>query len=204
MSRSHGMSRASAARTSDAVDGPSARRCAKRMKSSRASGQLQPSGTEPAGRSDVGQQRAQQPQAEVAGRDAFVALRVFVDDGVDARLVGAARLAERDFLAGDVLQLDRDVLEHVAEPRAFVLAHAPEESAGLAVRAAVLGQSGQRGGQAIDVRRPEPARRPGFERAEVQLQPDDRKMRVQRRADVNRTIENLHGRATLLRESCRR
>jgi hypothetical protein len=35
------MPRASAAFTSEAVDGPSARRCAKRMKSSRASGQLQ-------------------------------------------------------------------------------------------------------------------------------------------------------------------
>jgi hypothetical protein len=50
LSRSHGMPRASAAFTSEAVDGPSARRCAKRMNSSRASGQLQPSGTAPGGR----------------------------------------------------------------------------------------------------------------------------------------------------------
>ena len=99
----------------------------------------------------LGQQRAQQPQAELAGGDAFVALRVFVDDGVDAGLAGAARLAERDFLARDVLQLDGDVLEHVAEPRALVLAHAPQESAGLAVRAAVLGEAGQRRGQAVDI-----------------------------------------------------
>ena len=92
LSRSHGMSRASAAFTSEAVEGPSARRCAKRMNSSRASGQLQPSGTLSAGRSAVGQQRAEQPQAELAGRDALVALRVLVDDRVHARGAPAPRV----------------------------------------------------------------------------------------------------------------
>ena len=91
----------------------------------------------------VGQQRAQQAQPELARGDAFVTLRVFVDDRVDAGLVGAAGLAERDVFAGDVLQLDRDVLEHVPEPGAFVFAHAPEKAAGLAIRAAVFGQAGQ-------------------------------------------------------------
>src|SRR4030095_7858069 len=114
------------------------------------------------------------------------------DDGVDARLAGAARLAERDCFARYVLQLDREVVAQVTAPSAFVLAHAPQESTGLAVRAPVLGQSGQSGGQAVDVLRAELARRPCFQRAEVELQANDGKMRVQRRADVARTIENLH------------
>jgi hypothetical protein len=61
----------------------------------------------------------------------------------------------------------------------------------------MLGQSGQRGGQAIDVLGAELARRPCFQGAQVELQANDGKMRVQRRADVNRAIENLHGRVTL-------
>ena len=100
----------------------------------------------------VGQQRAQQPQRELAGGDAFLALRVLVDDRVDAGLARAAGLAEGDVFAGDVLQLDRHVLEHVAEPGAFVLAHAAEEAAGLSIRAAVLGQAGQGGGEPVDER----------------------------------------------------
>ena len=60
-------------------------------------------------------------------------------------LPGAARLAEGDFLARHVLQLDRDVLEHMAQPGAFVFAHPAQEAAGLAIGAAVLGQAGQGG-----------------------------------------------------------
>ena len=117
------------------------------------------------GRADtLRQQRAQQAQPELAGRDAFVALRVFVDDRVHARLTGAAGLAEGDFLARDVLQFDRDVLEHVAEPRPLVFAHAPEESAGLAVGAAMLGEPGKRCGERVDECAAEPARGPGLER----------------------------------------
>ena len=74
-----------------------------------------------------------QPQAEFPCRDAFVALRVFVDHAVDAGLVCATRLAEGHVLAGDVLQLDRDVLEHVAEPRAVVFAHTAEKAAGFPI-----------------------------------------------------------------------
>ena len=125
------------------------------MKSSRASGQFQPSGTEPGGRSDSGSNEHSSRSAKLTGGDAFIALRVFVDDGVDTGLARAARLAERDFFTRDVLQLDRHVLEHVAEPGAFIFAHAPEEAAGHAVRAAVLGQAGQGRRESIDVgRRP--------------------------------------------------
>src|SRR3546814_2944537 len=58
-----------------------------------------------------------------------------------------------DRLAGDVLQFDRDVLEHVTEPGALVLAHAPDEAARLAVRAAVVGETGQRRDQSSEERR---------------------------------------------------
>ena len=87
-----------------------------------------------AGRADrFRQQRAQQPQAQLSGGDAFVALLVFVDHGVDAGRTGAAGLAEGDCFARQVLQFDGHVLEHVAEPGAFVLAHAAVETARLFV-----------------------------------------------------------------------
>ncbi len=108
----------------------------------------------------VGQQRAQQAQRQLAGRDAFLALGVFIDDGVEARAIQAARLAEGDVLAGDVLQLERHVLEHVAEPGALVLVHAADETAGLAIGAAVLGEAGQGRDQAVDEALAELAGRP--------------------------------------------
>ncbi len=103
-----------------------------------------------------------------------------------------ARLAEGDVLAGDVLQLDRDVLEHVAEPGALVLVHAADEAAGLAIRAAVLGEAGQGRDQPVDEAFAEPGRRPGLEFAEVEFQPDDRKVRVVRRPDVDGAVEDAH------------
>ena len=96
------------------------------------------------------QQRAEEAQRELARGDAFLALGVFIDDGIEAGLVEAARLAEGDVLARDVLQFERDVLEHVAEPGALVLVHAADETARRLVGAAVLGEAGQRGDQAVD------------------------------------------------------
>src|SRR6202008_3270562 len=72
-----------------------------------------------------------------------------------------------------------------------------------AIRAPVLSESGQSRGQAIYVLRAELASRPRFQRAEVELQANDGKMRVQRRADVDRAIEYLHGRVTLLKKTRR-
>ena len=138
------------------------------------------------------QQRTEQPQAELAGRDAFVALRVFVDDRVNTRLVGTSGLAEGDRLAGDILQLDRHVLEYVAQPGSFVLAHAPEEAARLPIRAAVLGETGQGLGKRVDKCSAEPARGPRLQCSEVQLEADDRKVGVLRRADVDGTVEDAH------------
>jgi hypothetical protein len=71
-------------------------------------------------------------QREFAGGDALLLLRVFVHHRIHARslVADAAGAAEGDVLAGDVLQLDRDMFEHVPEPGAFVLAHAADETAG--------------------------------------------------------------------------
>ena len=97
-----------------------------------------------------GKQRAQEPQSELARGDPLVALGVLVDDHVQAGSAGAARLAEGDALARHVLQLDRDVLEHVAEPGALVLAHAPQETTRFAVGAPVLREARQCLGEGID------------------------------------------------------
>ena len=140
----------------------------------------------------IRQQRAEQAQPEFARGDAFVALLVLVDDRVDARRSGAARLAESDLLAGDVLQLDRHVLEHMTEPGALVLAHAAEEAARLVVGTAVLRETRQCRGQCVDEAGAETCRRPLLEVTEVELEPDDREMGVERRADVNGTIEDAH------------
>ncbi len=149
-----------------------------------------------AGRAQLGrQERGEQSDAEFACLDALVALGVLVDDRVDARPVGAASLAEGDFFAGDVLQFDRDVLEHVAQPGALVLAHAADEAAGFAIGTTVLAQAGQRLGEVLDESVAEPRGRPLLEFAEVELETNDREMRVQRRSDVDRSVENPHRRA---------
>ena len=138
------------------------------------------------------EQRTQEAHRELAGGDAFLALGVFIDDRVEPRLVEAARLAERDVLAGDVLQFERDVLEHMSEPGALVLVHAADEAAGFAVGTAVLGEAGQGRDQAVDEILAEPARGPGLECAEVEFQPDDRKTRVVGRPDVDGAVEDAH------------
>ena len=125
----------------------------------------------PPRRHDVGrpqlrrQQRGQQAQPELAGRNAFVALRVLVDDGVASGGTGAARLAEGHRLTGDILQLDGHVLEHVAEPGAVAFAHAAEEAAGLTIRAAVFGEPRERCGERVDEAAAEPPGGPRLEGA---------------------------------------
>jgi hypothetical protein len=142
----------------------------------------------------VGQQRAQQPQREFAGSYAFVTLRVLIDDRVDARGAGAAGLAEGDVLTCDVLQFDRDVFEHVAEPGAFVFAHAAKKSARLAIRAAVFGEARERSRKSVDERAAEPARGPVLEFTQVEFEPDDGEMCVKRRPDVNGPVQDAHSR----------
>src|SRR5580704_494130 len=67
------------------------------------------------------QQGTQQAQAKLPRRNSFIALRVLVDHRVHPRRPGAACLAEGHLFAGDVLQLDGNVLEYMAEPGAFPL-----------------------------------------------------------------------------------
>ena len=94
------------------------------------------------GRAQLGRQEGmEQLQAELARLQADLRLLVLVDDEVLAGLAGATGLAEGDRRAGDVLQLDRDMLEHVAEPGALALVQPADEAAGLAVGAAVLVQA---------------------------------------------------------------
>ena len=88
------------------------------------------------------QQRAEEPECQLARGDAFLAFCVLVDDGIVPGLVRAPGLAEGHVLASDILQLERHVLEHVAEPGALVFVHAADESAGFLVGAAVLGEPG--------------------------------------------------------------
>ena len=85
------------------------------------------------------------------------------------------------------------MFQHVSQPRAFVLPHAPEESAGLLVGTAVFGKAGQGGRQRVDEPAAEPARGPRLEVPQVELDANDGKMRVQGRSDINRSIDNAHG-----------
>ena len=150
------------------------------------------------GTNRLGQQRAEQVQGEFAGGHALIALRVLVDDAIDARpAIDAAGLAEGDLLAGHVLQLDGDMFQHVAEPGALTLAHAAQEAARLAIGAAVLGEAGQGGAERLDEGFAEAGGGPGLKLAEVELQLDDREVRIERGADVYRAFQYAH-RASLL------
>src|SRR6202011_2511217 len=100
---------------------------------------------------------------------------------------------EGNRFAGDVLQLDRDVLEHVAEPGALTLAHAAEKAARLTVGAAVLGKPGERRGQRIYERGAQSPGGPRLQGTEVQLEANDGEARVERGADIDGTVEDAHG-----------
>jgi hypothetical protein len=68
-----------------------------------------------------------------------------------------------------------------------------QEAARFAVRAAVLRESRQRLAQRGDETGTEAPGRPGLKLTEVELQADDRETGVQRRTDIDRTIEDTHG-----------
>ena len=139
------------------------------------------------------QERVEQLQAELARLQADLRLLVLVDDEVLAGLAGAPGLAEGDRRAGHVLQLDRDMLEHVAEPGALALVQAADEAAGLAVGAAVLMQPGQGLEQRVDEAVAQPLGRPLLERAQVERQPDHREQGVDVGADIDLRVQDLHG-----------
>jgi predicted lipoprotein len=56
----------------------------------------------------------------------------------------------------------------------------------------MLREAGERGSERVDVRIAEAPGGPGLEFAEVEFQPDDRKMRIQRGPDVDGSIQDAH------------
>ena len=77
---------------------------------------------------------------------------------------GAARLADVHLRAGEALQLDRDVLRHVAQPRALL--EPADEAAAAAERAGVVLERGQQADQRL-VEARDPVARPLLELAQV-------------------------------------
>ena len=132
-----------------------------------------------------GQERAQEPQSQLTGGDTLIALRVLVDNAVDPRRASAAGLSECDCFAGNILQLDGDVLEHVPQPSPFVLAHPAQEPTRHRVRAPVFGQPRQGGREGVDEFVAEPTGGPGLKRTKIEFQADDREVRIQRRPHEN-------------------
>ena len=123
LSRIQGIRRSSAARTSDIVLGPerAALREADELVALGGEVEVRRAPRRRAG-ARGGSSECSSASAEPPGLDADVLLLVLVDHVVVAGRAGAAGLAEGHRLAGHVLQLDRDVLEDVAEPGALVLA----------------------------------------------------------------------------------
>ena len=187
------MSRSSAALTSEAVLGPSARRCAERMKESRSSAKFQVLARRVGRPHFVGQQAAQELQRQLAGFEADRPVLVLVDHVVVARLaVDRASAAEGHGRPGHILQFDGDVLHHVAEPGTFVFPQPADEAAGFAIGAAVLVQARQGFEQAGDKGVAQARGRPPLQFAEVEDVPDDRKVGIDVRPDVDVAADDLH------------
>ena len=123
-------------------------------------------------------QRMQQLEGQLARLQADILVLVFVDHGVDAMLAGRPRLAKGDVGAGDILHLNGAVLQHVAHPGSFVLSEPAHETARLAVRAAVLVQTGQGLEQRADKPWPQPTGGPVLEWPEVNRVTDHREQGV--------------------------
>jgi hypothetical protein len=111
---------------------------------------------------------------ELAGLQADGLLAELVDDVVPALLARAAGLAVAGVRAGEVLELEGDVLGDVARPRA--VAEPGEESAAPVERAGVVLERGHEGDEAVHEAR-DRVRRERLEGAEVDQHPDDRRPR---------------------------
>ena len=160
-SRIQGMSRLIASSISAWVEGPNARFSARRIRSSRSTRKSNPV---------LGlDQVVDEPDGELPGLEPNLLLAVVVDDVVLTRAPGAARLPSAGRRAGLALELDRDVLGDVAEPRALL--QTLQQAARLAQRARLVLQPrqhlGQRAVEALDG-----VRRPVLERTEVDEQAD--------------------------------
>jgi len=103
----------------------------------------------------------------------------------------AARLAEGDRRPRQALELDRHVLEDVAEPGSLVLLHPPHEAAVLAVGAAVLGERRQRRQQPL-AEAGKLRRRIALELAEVEAQADHRPAGVGVGTAIDPSLQDFH------------
>ena len=108
---------------------------------------------------------------DLAGLDADCLLAVLVDDVVVAVLAGASRLAVADVGAGEVLELEGDVLGDVAGPGAFL--EPRDEAAAAAEGAGVVLEARQEVDQGVGEAR-DLVGRELLEDAEVDHHPDDR------------------------------
>ena len=134
----------------------------------------------------------QQGERQPARLHAHVFLLVLVDHVVVAARPLRAGLPEGDALAGDVLQLQRHVLQDVAHPGAFALGQPPDEPARLAVGTAMSLEPGQRGNERVGEPRTQLARRPVLQRTEVDVQLDHGEVSVQARPHIDRLIQYPH------------
>ena len=143
-------------------------------------------------RRELGRQEiVDERQREVARGLADALLLVLEDHVVVAGRAFAAGLAEDGVRSGELLQLDGDVLEHVAEPGAAVLGEAAHEAAFGLERALVRAQARQRGEEPVreagDLRA-----RPALELAEIDGEPHHGEVRVQAGAAIDAALEELH------------
>ncbi len=136
-----------------------------------------------------------QAHGQPSGGEAHALLGVREDDVVAPRLAGAARLAAPDLGTGAALQLEGDVLGHVAEPGPFV--QPLDEAAGSPRRAGVLAHLGQQRqqprGEAGDG-----VGRVGLQWAEVDHHPDGRVVAPVVGAAVDPRLEDLQRSVELL------
>ena len=118
-------------------------------------------------------------------------LAVLVDAVVLTRLAGAAGLAMSDVGAGQILELERDVLGDVTRPRA--VAQARDEASTAAERAGVVLERGQQRDQGVTEVRDQVGR-VLFEHAQIDQQTDDRLARPVIRAPQDARLEDAQGR----------
>ena len=176
------MSRAAASSTSAWVDGPKASRSARRMRrSSSASRSKACSGSSGSTR------WLTSADGHPAGLEPDLLLAILVDDVVVALRSGRAGLAVAGLGAGEVLQLEGDVLGDVAEPGP--LAEPADEAAATAQRAGVVVERREHADEGVGEVRDRVAR-PALEVAEVDEHPDDRLRRPVVRAAQDPALED--------------
>jgi hypothetical protein len=132
-----------------------------------------------------------EPDGHPAGRDADLLLAILVDHVVAAVLAGAPGLAVADVGAGEVLELERDVLRDVAGPGA--IAQPGDEAAAAAERARVVLERGQHLDERVHEAR-DPVARELLEHAQVHDLADDRLARPVVGAAQDPGLEDAQGR----------